>query len=124
VTNYVSASTIGTSTCTQCQTGTVCHSRIPCYTKAHPVFHISELLPYTATNHEDMHRPELTADNHYIVQSITKHHQRHDQRQYLVKWKGYPISDSTYEPWENLTNVEDLVRQYCSERNRSFIHDQ
>jgi len=98
--------------------------QLPFHTKAHPVFHISELLPYTATNHEDMQRPELTADNHYIVQNNTKHRQRHGQRQYLVKWKGYPTSESTYEPWENLTNVEDLLLQYCSEHNLSFIHDQ
>lgn len=31
---------------------------------------------------------------------------------YKIKWKGYPISDSTWEPMPNLTNVADLIEEF------------
>lgn len=31
---------------------------------------------------------------------------------YKIKWKGYPISDSTWEPMSNLTNVADLIEEF------------
>ena len=37
--------------------------------------------------------------------------------QYLVEWKGYPISEATWEPIENLTNSIDLVSEFNQQRN-------
>ena len=31
---------------------------------------------------------------------------------YKVKWEGYPLSQCTWEPLENLQNVLDLVDEY------------
>ena len=31
---------------------------------------------------------------------------------YKVKWKGYSSSESTWEPKENLTNVEELIEEF------------
>ncbi|VDM44502.1 unnamed protein product [Toxocara canis] len=31
---------------------------------------------------------------------------------YLVKWKGYPMSENTWEPPTNLVNCKELIREY------------
>uniref|UniRef100_A0A0M3ITI6 Chromo domain-containing protein n=1 Tax=Ascaris lumbricoides TaxID=6252 RepID=A0A0M3ITI6_ASCLU len=31
---------------------------------------------------------------------------------YLVKWKEYPVSESTWEPPANLVNCKELIREY------------
>ena len=33
---------------------------------------------------------------------------------YLIKWKGYPESDATWEPAGNLGNIKNLIQQYES----------
>jgi hypothetical protein len=37
--------------------------------------------------------------------------------QYLVEWKGYPISEATWEPIENLTGSMELVAEFNQQRN-------
>ena len=32
--------------------------------------------------------------------------------QYLVKWKGYPNYENTWEPLSNLSNASDIIREY------------
>ena len=36
--------------------------------------------------------------------------------QYLVEWKGYPISEATWEPIENLTGAMDSVTEFNTQR--------
>jgi len=31
---------------------------------------------------------------------------------YLVKWLGYPLEDSTWEPNEHLCNCQEAIRDY------------
>jgi hypothetical protein len=37
-------------------------------------------------------------------------HRNHGQ--YLVKWTGYEVSESTWEPYENLSHSRDLVSAF------------
>ena len=30
---------------------------------------------------------------------------------YLVKWKGYPTSDNSWEPWENI-HADELIKEF------------
>ncbi len=32
--------------------------------------------------------------------------------QYYIKWKGFPMSDSTWEPPEHLNNAQDLITDF------------
>src|SRR5712671_4110139 len=84
----------------------------------HNVFHTSLLLPYreTTAHGPNFERPppDLIEDvEEYEVENIVnhRHHGRRRQLQYLIKWKGYPSSDNTWEPEESV-HAEDLVKKY------------
>ena len=32
--------------------------------------------------------------------------------QFLIKWKGYPTSENSWEPERNLENADELLRTY------------
>jgi hypothetical protein len=75
----------------------------------HPVFYTSLLTPYTET---PSHRPYFTrlpldlinGEEEYEVEQICSHRTWGwcKTLQYLIKWKGYPESDNT---WENADQV-------------------
>jgi len=84
----------------------------------HNVFHASLLLPYkeTTVHGPNFERPppDLIEDaEEYEVEMIVnhQHYGRQRQLQYLLKWKGYPSSDNTWEPEGNV-HAEDLVKEY------------
>ena len=84
----------------------------------HPIFHASLLLPYSETT---SHGPNFTrpppdlidGEEEYEVEQIKAHRRkgRSKKLQYLIKWKGYPESDNT---WENTdqTHAPDLIKLY------------
>jgi RNase H-like domain found in reverse transcriptase/Integrase zinc binding domain/Chromo (CHRromatin Organisation MOdifier) domain len=84
----------------------------------HPVFHNSLLTPYTET---PSHGPNFTrpppdlinGEEEYEVEQIRSHRTwgRSKTLQYLIKWKGYPESDNT---WENAdqTHAPELIKLY------------
>jgi len=84
----------------------------------HNVFHASLLLPYkeTTVHGPNFERPppDLIEDaEEYEVEAIInhRHHGRQRHLQYLIKWKGYPSSDNTWEPRESV-HAEELVKGY------------
>ena len=88
----------------------------------YPVFHTSLLTPYVETIE---HGPNYTrpppdlmgGEEQYKVEAICSH-QRHGhskQLQYLLKWKGYPESDNTWEPAIQM-HSPDLIKQYHGKR--------
>ena len=86
--------------------------------KIHDVFHAGLLTRYQETS---QHGPNFTypppdlidGEPEYEVESIRGHRRfgRNQTLQYLIKWKGYPESDNT---WESSTQVfaPDLVSDY------------
>jgi hypothetical protein len=46
------------------------------------------------------------------VELITRHRLRRRSHQYLVKWKGYPTVDNTWEPKLNLEHTAELLEEY------------
>ncbi len=51
-------------------------------------------------------------EGEYEVEQILDKEVKRGKPVYLVKWKGYPESDATWEPVNNLGNVKNLIQQY------------
>jgi Chromo (CHRromatin Organisation MOdifier) domain len=91
---------------------------LPAQWSIHPVFHSSLLMPYTET---PSHGPNFTrpspdlidGEEEYEVEQI-RSHQTWGQRktlQYLIKWKGYPKSDNTWEDADQI-HAPILIKLY------------
>src|SRR6266567_694451 len=84
----------------------------------HDVFHASLLSPYSETTAHGPNYsrppPDLIAgEAEYEVEQIRSHrrHGRARTLQYLIKWKGYPESDNTWEPADQV-HAPELVKVY------------
>jgi len=49
------------------------------------------------------------------VEEVLDHRERYGKAQSLVKWKGYPNSDNSWEPLECLKNAMDLVQAWWTD---------
>ena len=92
--------------------------RLPPQWTIHPVFHASLLTPFVQMKEhgENYSRPPpdlINDQEQYKVEAIRSHqrHGRKQQLQYLVKWKGYPESDNTWEPVDHI-QAPQLVKEY------------
>ena len=105
---------------------------LPASLKIHPVINISHLKEYRdgvkafPDRPVPLTRPEPEAldDNgapEWVVDRLLDHRKvRRGARQtdqYLVEWKGYPTSEATWEPIENLTGAIELVSEFNQQRN-------
>lgn len=100
---------------------------LPNSLKIHPVFHVSMLKPY----HEDQEDPRR-GESHRAPPIMTKSFEKEidqvlSQRvvrrrgvppstQYLIRWKGLPESDATWETLEDLWQFKDFIQQYEATR--------
>jgi len=94
---------------------------LPSNIKVHPVFHLSKLEKYYENPTEFQTRefprpPPIVIDNDHTpefeVEEILDNRTRYRKQQYLVKWKGYPLRESTWEPESHLSNATDLLKEY------------
>jgi len=100
---------------------------LPSTLPIHPVFHISKLRRYRTSDRFDPHRPPPPSrpppqivDDHpvYEVEAIRQHRMsrwagdRKLYKQYLVKWKGYPEHENTWEWADSLDNAKEVVEEY------------
>ena len=53
----------------------------------------------------------------YEVESILNHRKRGHGYQYYVKWKGYPISDASWEPEYSFSDDGDILTCYKNWHN-------
>jgi hypothetical protein len=96
---------------------------LPLSMHIHPVFHVHLLKPYedgqaimperipvharpTPAIHEQDEEPE------WEVESILQKRCRGRQVQYLVKWKGYPLEEASWEPQSHLDNAKKALREF------------
>jgi hypothetical protein len=80
------------------------------------VFHVNLLkeVPKGAQLAEDA--PDENS-NEYEVERICKHKGKGNKHQFLVQWKGYGAKERTWEFRKNLTNCEDLLKDYLGQIN-------
>ena len=90
---------------------------LPADARVHPVFNVQLLEPadpaapvQTKMQHESYEETE------FEVESITDHRKLLGITEFLVKWKGYPEAENTWEPEDNLLNCQELLRRYRQSR--------
>ena len=89
--------------------------------------HLRDLTPEPTTSSEAENLPasqqltdeNMTYEDEYVVERIIDIHSSHGKRQYLIKWKGYKDSDNTWEPTENLTHCQDIIKEF--HRKKDYI---
>jgi transposase InsO family protein len=94
--------------------------------RIHPVFHVSLLEPYRLREGADPKKdfPPVLIDDEdeedpvveWEVEDIVGHRFVKKKGQlvpeYLVKWKGYPTYENSFEPEANLANAQELLDEY------------
>ena len=93
----------------------------------HDTFHVSLLEPYHRgpTAPPQIQLPPLEEkQGHYEPEAILQHGlDDNDRTKFLVSWKGYPLSESTWEPFESLfPGSERLLSQFYA-NNPEIIPD-
>ena len=91
--------------------------KLPQQWRIHDVFHASLLTP---VRENDTHGPNFAlpppdlveGEEEYEVEAITGHRTRYGRKQFLVKWKGYPTSENSWEPERNLDHAQKLLKAY------------
>jgi hypothetical protein len=91
--------------------------KLPSSMRVHPVFHVSLLArvrPNDIPGRVQEPSPPIIVDDQeeYEVEEVLDSRIRRRKLQYLVHWKGWPVSARTWEPCENLVHAQDLVGEF------------
>ena len=72
--------------------------KLPRTVRLHPMFHVALLAPYIGDERNAPPPPvEVEGDKEYGVEKILDGRLWRKQKQYLMKWEGYPDSENTWE---------------------------
>jgi hypothetical protein len=90
---------------------------LPTTWRIHNIFHAGLLRQYKETEvyGANFQRPlpeVIEGEEVYEVENILKHRRRGRGHQYYVKWKGYPITEASWEPEHVFSNDGNLLTQY------------
>ena len=86
---------------------------LPPSVRLHPVVHVSNLKPAEGnTALAPAAVFEQGGAEEFEVEDILGSRVYRNREEFLVKWKGYPTSESTWEPKENLDNAPDVLSKY------------
>ena len=90
---------------------------LPPHYHIHNVFHVSLLEVYHPSvlpgrQHSRPPPIKLVSGDEYEVEKILDSKLVRKKLYYLVLWKGYPISEATWEPLDHLSNAAQAVRDF------------
>jgi len=93
------------------------HLKLPNQWRIHDVFHASLLSPYhkAETHGPNFMKPPpdlVKGEEEYEIKAITSHKKWSQGYWYLVKWKGCPISNNTWEPVSGFKNAQEILMEY------------
>ena len=87
---------------------------LPKNLRIHPVIHVSDLESYYEDKFGRNQEPPpiiVNDEEEYEVEQILDKRKHYGKTQYLIKWKGYPLSEASWEPEENL-NCPELLEEF------------
>lgn len=94
---------------------------VPPSFRAHPVFHVSLLEPVKTSSMPRVQEPdpvEIPVEGEtYEVEKIISRRKVRKRYEYLVRWKGFPPEDDTWQPESDLLE-NDLARPIVHAYNR------
>ena len=89
---------------------------LPPQFRVHPVFHVSQLRKFLGEAPAPL--DPVIANNpgeaKFEVEAILNSRLSRRKRQFLIKWKGYPIEDASWEPESNLKGCPGLLADFHS----------
>jgi transposase InsO family protein len=99
--------------------------KLPPQWKIHNVFHASLLTPYNETtihgpNFQEPPPDLINGQPEWEVEQILGARRRHNQLQYLVRWKGFSKAHDSWEPLSHI-NAEQLIEDF-HQQNPSTIN--
>ena len=80
---------------------------LPATIRLHPIVHVSQLKP--AHGEVSAAPPPVFGteeEAEFEVEAILSSKLRRNRTEFLIKWKGYPHSENTWEPESNLHNAK------------------
>ena len=93
---------------------------LPRDARIHPVFDIRLLEPaHPDTPLQVVFHYEADQEREYEVETIVD---KNHQGRYLVKWRGYPDSENTWEPLSNLQNCQQKVEEFQKRKRAKHLH--
>ena len=69
-----------------------------------------------------MTESESDCEDYYNVEKILAKEKTAEGTRYLVKWENFPEADCTWEPEENLDNVQDFIEEFNKNKEKEFIN--
>ncbi|TFY50771.1 hypothetical protein EVJ58_g10896 [Rhodofomes roseus] len=103
--------------------------QLPPQWRIHPVFHAGLLSPYNET---EEHGPtytepppdEVDGENSWEFEAILGHKGTASRRRYLVKWKGYPPSENSWEPEDVFLGTgEETLDEYKRAHHLRLLYE-
>jgi hypothetical protein len=94
----------------------------------HPVINDEYLKLFHPPSFENQKKPppppEVTieGETEYEVETILDSRKRRNVIKYLIRWKGYDNTHDTWEPFENIQNSMELVKNFHRDHPGKAVH--
>jgi Chromo (CHRromatin Organisation MOdifier) domain len=84
---------------------------LPSKIQIHPTINVERIRRYYGAP-VDPPTIEVAGEPEWEVEKILAKRYRYNKPQYLIKWRGYPAENNSWEPKENLGNASSLLQVF------------